>query len=111
MRLCVCVCFYECVLYCVRMHNHRLKKLMEVLNTIKNYSSLSLSHIEGIETYNNRFNLLVTNLRKKTYDPLDARRSEFDLDFDEFKRQLVDINVSRPLNSHDFTMTLTVLAL
>lgn len=59
------------------------------------YASLGLSHIEGIEAYHNRFNLAVTALRKKPYDILDQRKSDFDLDFDEFKRTVKELTVSR----------------
>ncbi len=59
------------------------------------HSSLGLSHIEGIDTLHNRFQLIVTGIRKKSYDVLEHRKTEFDADFEEFKRQTVDIKVSQ----------------
>ena len=66
---------------------------MTFLQTTKTYETLGLSHIEGIETYNNRFNLLVTNIKKKSYDPLEYRKKDFDVDYEDFKAQLMDLEV------------------
>ncbi len=57
------------------------------------YESLGLSRIEGIETFNARFGLLVSTLRKKPYDPLEHRKQDFDIDFREFTVQLADLEV------------------
>ena len=73
---------------------HRLDKLREVLETSETYSSLGLSHIEGIDTLHNRFQLLLSTLKKKPYNPLEQRKTEFDGDFEEFRRQVLDIKVS-----------------
>ena len=72
----------------------RLDKLREVLETAETYSALGLSHIEGIETLHSRFQLLLSNLKKKPYNPLEQRKPEFDGDFEEFKRQALDIKAS-----------------
>lgn len=60
---------------------------------MKVYSSLRLSHIEGIDLLSSRFNLAVTTLKKKSYDLLD-HRTEFDNDCQEFQRQVKEIDVS-----------------
>lgn len=72
---------------------YRLEKLTELLETVGVYSALSLSHIEGIEQLNSRFNLAYTSLKKKPYDVLDQRKMDFDSDYDDFKRQLLELNV------------------
>ena len=72
----------------------RMNKITEMLQTIEMYSSLGLSHIEGIETLHSRFQLIVSGMKKKPYDILDQRRTDFDADFEEFKRQTLDIRVS-----------------
>lgn len=74
----------------------RLEKIREVVETVETYSSLGLSHIEGIDTLHSRFQLAFTTVRKKPYDPLDQRKSDFDNDFQEFKRQTREILVSTP---------------
>lgn len=65
-----------------------------MLCTIDVYSSLGLSHIEGIETMHSRFQLIVSGMKKKPYDILDQRKTDFDVDFEEFKRSALDIRVS-----------------
>ena len=74
-------------------HPHRLHKIRELLEVAATYSSLGESHIEGIDTLHNRFQLLVTGMKKKPYDILEHRKTEFDVDFEEFKRQTADIKV------------------
>ena len=64
-----------------------------MLHTIDVYSSLGLSHIEGIETMHSRFQLIVSGMKKKPYDILDQRKTDFDVDFEEFKRSTLDIRV------------------
>lgn len=59
------------------------------------YDTLGLSRIENIETFNARFGLLVSTLKKKSYDPLDHRKPDFDIDYQEFKHQLSDLEVIR----------------
>lgn len=81
----------------------RCDKLEEMLNTIELYTRLASSHIEGIEVISNRFQILVTTMRKKPYDFLDQRKSEFDIDFEEFKRLTKDILVSLQLaTTHEY---------
>ena len=72
----------------------RIGKISEMLQTIDVYSSLGLSHIEGIDTLHSRFQLIVSGMKKKPYDILDQRKSDFDADFEEFKRLTLDIQVS-----------------
>ena len=73
---------------------HRISKITEMLQTIDVYLSLGLSHVEGIDTLHSRFQLIVSGMKKKQYDILDQRKSEFEADFEEFKRMTLDIRVS-----------------
>lgn len=52
------------------------------------------SSFTGIEQSATRFNVIVTNMKKKPYDFLDQRKTEFELDFDEFKRMVAELHVS-----------------
>ena len=70
-----------------------------MLTIIETYSSLGSSHIEGIEVICNRFQLLVSGMRKKPYDLLDQRKSDFDADFEEFKKNTLDILVRQQQSS------------
>lgn len=71
----------------------RLENISEFLQTVGVYETLGLSRIEGIETFNSRCTLLITNLKKKGYDPLEHRKHDFDIDYDDFKSQLKDLEV------------------
>ena len=42
----------------------------------------------------NKFQVIVTQMKKKPYDYLDQRKMEFDADFEDFKRQINDLHVS-----------------
>jgi dynein heavy chain, axonemal len=41
-----------------------------------------------------KFNGIITSLKKKTYDFLDQRRTEFDTDYEDFKRVIQDLHVN-----------------
>ena len=47
----------------------------------------------GMELMANKFQVIVTSMRKKPYNCIDQRKMEFDTDFDEFKRQILDLHV------------------
>lgn len=83
----------------------RCGKLEEMLNLIEAYTKLSSSHIEGIEVISSRFQLLVSGMKKKPYDLLDQRKSDFDGDFEEFLRLTRDILVS-----HKFSLWIAGVA-
>ena len=71
----------------------RLERLTDLLHTVDVYESLGLSRLDGIETFNQRFMLLFSTLKKKPYDVLESRKADFEMDYDDFKRQLGDLNV------------------
>ena len=72
----------------------RLHKITEMLDTMKAFSRLGDSRIEGMEQLWNKFLLIVTTMKKKPYDLLDYRKMDFDADFEEFKRQINELQVS-----------------
>ena len=80
---------------------YRLEKLTKLLNTAATYDILSLSQLDGMDVYSQRFNVLVTTLKKKPYDILEHRKADFDIDYDDFQRQLLDLNVRT--STHMFT--------
>ena len=51
------------------------------------------NYIEGMELLAAKFNGIITSLKKKSYDFLDQRRTEFDTDYDDFKRVIQDLHV------------------
>ncbi|GFO43348.1 dynein heavy chain 5, axonemal [Plakobranchus ocellatus] len=70
----------------------RLKKILDMFDTIDKYSHLSESKIEGMELNANKFSVITTSIRKRPYDFLDQRKMEFDQDYDDFKRQIGDLH-------------------
>lgn len=42
----------------------------------------------------NKFQVVVTAMKKKPYNYLDQRKTDFDQDFEEFKRQIGELHVS-----------------
>ncbi|XP_064640332.1 dynein axonemal heavy chain 5-like isoform X2 [Lineus longissimus] len=72
----------------------RLNKIIEMFNTMETYSHLPDSKIEGMEMVAAKFNVIVTSMKKKPYDYLDHRKTEFDSDFEEFKRQIQELHLS-----------------
>ena len=50
--------------------------------------------LSGMELMANKFQVIVTQMRKKPYDYLDQRKMEFDQDYEEFKRQINELHVS-----------------
>ena len=71
----------------------RIEKLLELMRIWRAWSSLERSRIEGIEMLNAKLQFLVTTVKKKSYDYLDYRKSDFDSDFEEFKSSITDLEV------------------
>ncbi|XP_077866685.1 dynein axonemal heavy chain 5-like [Saccoglossus kowalevskii] len=69
----------------------RLLKIIDIFDSIVVYSKLSDCRIEGMELMASRFNAIITTIRKKPYNPLDQRKADFDIDYDEFKRQISEL--------------------
>ncbi|XP_064627182.1 dynein axonemal heavy chain 5-like isoform X2 [Lineus longissimus] len=65
----------------------RLEKIITMINTMESYSNLPDVKIEGIDTMVVRFKTICESAKKKNYDILDHRKTEFDQDFVEFCRQ------------------------
>ncbi|XP_067366741.1 dynein axonemal heavy chain 5 isoform X3 [Channa argus] len=73
----------------------RLNKILEMFSTISTYSALQDSKIEGLENLATRFQTaemqgkweaIVLNMKTKPYSFLDQRRTDFDVDYEEFCR-------------------------
>ncbi|XP_041649230.1 dynein heavy chain 5, axonemal [Cheilinus undulatus] len=70
----------------------RLNKILEMFSTISTYSSLQDSKIEGLETMATRFQAIVLNMKKKHYSFLDQRRTDFDIDYEEFCKSTAELH-------------------
>ncbi len=69
-------------------------QIVMLLNTIEGYSGLQDCRIEGIDTIANKFQHIYGVVKKKPYDILDHRKLDFDYDFEDFKRNIADLEVS-----------------
>nr|XP_046256822.1 dynein axonemal heavy chain 5 [Scatophagus argus] len=70
----------------------RLHKILEMFGTISTYSVLQDSKIEGLETMATRFQAIVLNMKKKHYSFLDQRRTDFDVDYEEFCKSTSELH-------------------
>ncbi|XP_031154494.1 dynein heavy chain 5, axonemal isoform X1 [Sander lucioperca] len=83
------------------MFQRRLNKILEMFSTIVTYSALQDSKIEGLETMATRFQTadmqgkweaIVLNMKKKHYSFLDQRRTDFDVDYEEFCKSTSELH-------------------
>uniref|UniRef100_A0A667GN14 Dynein axonemal heavy chain 8 n=1 Tax=Lynx canadensis TaxID=61383 RepID=A0A667GN14_LYNCA len=79
----------------------RLEKITEMITIVQTYSALSNSTIEGIDIMAIKFRSIYQGVKKKQYDILDPRRTEFDTDFSEFMTKIngLEIQIQAFMNS------------
>ncbi|XP_062848702.1 dynein axonemal heavy chain 5 [Trichomycterus rosablanca] len=70
----------------------RLNKILAMFSTIRTYSALQDSKIEGLETMATRFQAIMLAMKNKQYNFLDQRRTDFDQDYEEFSRQTTELH-------------------
>ncbi|KAJ8670776.1 hypothetical protein QAD02_002035, partial [Eretmocerus hayati] len=68
----------------------RISRLIDTLETTSMYSILHSSKIEGIDSYAQKFSSFYERVIYQKYDPLDFRKADFDLDYEEFKKSVVE---------------------
>ncbi|XP_076166225.1 dynein heavy chain 8, axonemal kl-3 [Ptiloglossa arizonensis] len=68
----------------------RIIKIMDVFQTSLTYSILHSSSIQGIDLFANQFSSFFHGIASHNYDPLDHRKSYFDIDYDKFKKSVVE---------------------
>ncbi|XP_048203785.1 dynein axonemal heavy chain 8 isoform X1 [Perognathus longimembris pacificus] len=71
----------------------RLEKITEMITIVQTYSALSNSTIEGIDIMAIKFKNIYQGVKKKQYDILDPRRTEFDTDFLEFMTKINGLEI------------------
>ncbi len=62
---------------------------------LETYQVLTKSNIEGIDMMGQKFTNIFKSMQKKPYDILDHRKVDFDHDFEDFKRQLSELQVRK----------------
>uniref|UniRef100_A0A669PQ64 Dynein axonemal heavy chain 5 n=1 Tax=Phasianus colchicus TaxID=9054 RepID=A0A669PQ64_PHACC len=78
--------------------SRRLVKIIDVFNTMKTYSVLQESKIEGLEEMITKYESIVDIMKKKDYNFLDQRKADFDRDYEEFCKEISDLHVEEFLN-------------
>ncbi|POI29281.1 hypothetical protein CIB84_006969, partial [Bambusicola thoracicus] len=71
--------------------NRRLEKIIDVFNTMRTYSVLQESKIEGLEEMIAKYESIVDIMKKKDYNFLDQRKADFDRDYEEFCKEINDL--------------------
>lgn len=66
---------------------------MDILETTRMYFILHSSTIEKIDTYAQKYTNYFKNIASQNYDPLDHRKPYFDSDYDEFKKNVAEMDV------------------
>ncbi|XP_069055280.1 dynein axonemal heavy chain 8 isoform X2 [Lepisosteus oculatus] len=69
----------------------RLEKITQMITAVKTFSALNNSTIEGIDTLAGKFQSIHYTMKKKQYDILDPRKTEFDVDFTDFMSQVQNL--------------------
>ncbi|XP_051466218.1 dynein axonemal heavy chain 5 [Apus apus] len=72
--------------------HRRLVKIIDVFNTVKTYSVLQESKIEGLEGMITKYEDIVDVMKKRHYDFLDQRNTDFDQDYEEFCKEMNDLH-------------------
>ncbi|XP_061631916.1 dynein axonemal heavy chain 5 [Phyllopteryx taeniolatus] len=81
--------------------HRRLNKILEMLATISTYSALQVAKIEGLEMVATRFQTIEMqakweaiklNMKTKHYSFLDQRRTDFDMDYEEFCKSATELH-------------------
>lgn len=66
---------------------------MDILETTRMYSILHSSTIEGIDTYAQKCTNYFKKISSQKYDPLDHRKPYFNSDYDEFKKNIAEMDI------------------
>ncbi|KAJ1068436.1 hypothetical protein K5549_005132 [Capra hircus] len=79
----------------------RLEKITEMITIVQTYSTLNNSTIEGIDILAIKFKNIHQGVKKKQYDILDPRRTEFDTDFLDFMTKIsaLEVQIQAFMNS------------
>uniref|UniRef100_A0A8C8BAJ8 Dynein axonemal heavy chain 5 n=1 Tax=Otus sunia TaxID=257818 RepID=A0A8C8BAJ8_9STRI len=72
--------------------HRRLVKIIDVFNTMKTYSILQESKIEGLEGMITKYESIVDIMKKRNYNFLDQRKTDFDQDYEEFCKAIKDLH-------------------
>lgn len=66
---------------------------MDVLEAARMYSILHSSTIEGINAYAQKYTNHFEKISSQKYDPLNHRKPYFEVDYDEYKKNVAETDV------------------
>uniref|UniRef100_A0A5F8GDS1 Dynein axonemal heavy chain 8 n=1 Tax=Monodelphis domestica TaxID=13616 RepID=A0A5F8GDS1_MONDO len=99
----------------------RLEKVRKMITIVQTYSALNKSTIEGIDIMAIKFKNIYQGIKKKQYNTLDPRKTEFDADYLDFTTKINGLEVQiqtfmnttfgRILSSQLYTIMLTIIYL
>lgn len=78
----------------------RLNRIMELMSVMEQYSPLETCRIEAVDSEGlwKVVQLIFNNLKKKPYDLLDHRKTDFDSDYSDFKQKIAEQHVRMSRN-------------
>uniref|UniRef100_UPI0037E892BB dynein axonemal heavy chain 8-like n=1 Tax=Semicossyphus pulcher TaxID=241346 RepID=UPI0037E892BB len=71
----------------------QLDRIIQIISVFKKFESLEKSNIEGVEILARQIRTVSMNLKRKQYDMLALRSSEFETDFAKFMSQISHIEI------------------
>ncbi|KFV18927.1 Dynein heavy chain 8, axonemal, partial [Tauraco erythrolophus] len=71
----------------------RLEKITKMITVVQTFCALSLSTIKGIDILAVKFKNIHRSVQKKQYDLLDPRKTEFDVDFENFMAKIEGLEI------------------
>eukprot|EP00698_Gefionella_okellyi_P008566 TRINITY_DN2129_c0_g2_i1.p1 TRINITY_DN2129_c0_g2~~TRINITY_DN2129_c0_g2_i1.p1 ORF type:complete len:4490 (+),score=1324.74 TRINITY_DN2129_c0_g2_i1:457-13926(+) len=69
----------------------RLRRLIELFETVNQFGSLANATMDGLDPLINRFNEIVSELKRKPYDLTDHRKPDFENDYKTFVRNIAQL--------------------
>ncbi|KAJ1345302.1 hypothetical protein BSLG_000815 [Batrachochytrium salamandrivorans] len=69
----------------------RIQKVIDMFNIIEKFSMLETLGVEGMDSIVRKFSNILTQMQRKPYDILDHRKMEYDSDYNNFKKQVSDL--------------------
>ncbi|XP_070603204.1 dynein axonemal heavy chain 5 isoform X1 [Erythrolamprus reginae] len=72
--------------------HRRLLKIIHIFDTITTYSVLQESKMEGLELIATKYQSIVAIIKKKQYNFIDQRKTDFDQDYEEFCKQTNELH-------------------
>uniref|UniRef100_A0A8C4TXL7 Dynein axonemal heavy chain 5 n=1 Tax=Falco tinnunculus TaxID=100819 RepID=A0A8C4TXL7_FALTI len=91
--------------------HRRVVKIIDVFNTMKTYSVLRESKIEGLEGMITKYEGIVDTMKKRHNNLLDQRKIDFDQDYEEFCKEINDLHHQNYFRSNEGVFLMIIIFL